>query len=982
LALVVLLYLVNANPNFKRELDMRHKELKIRHFYSTAQERCESAGYKSGLLFDAMKSFFKAKVLMQFGPKLCFLGLLLASPMTFGIAVDLSQIGDATHLELAGSTTWDYKVSREGNKIFVEVPKLEDSAIVELQNWSGSLIRRVELNHLTSKKDQIIFTVKNSKVKAFDYLTDQPSRLIVDFFYSDEKEPVVSRKPVAQQKQKPTMIKKGAKENTRKPAATEFIQVIDKNKGEKHSITDKAISLSGQSKSNFSGVFDGGDPSLERFAVKDYEIREEAIIKSQKNIYIRYPMLQTKSPYLNELLNKPPIYEIKAEETDENKKARLLLRLFEKKRDAVFIRTLKLFKNDYPTSKYDEILSYLEADVYYRLWQKDGHESDLEYSLGRYQKAVSDFPNSPLTERTELLIGYTYYEKDNPFGVLTSFERFLRRNKSSEYKYKVQVSLADSYLGLNKFDRALSVLNTVESAKDAGKDAALAAYKKGDVHFKMGHFEKALAEYNRAKLKWPGHWKIAPNAFYNSGETLFWLGKYKPSLDAYREFLQKFPNSEHGGYAMTRIGELLEILGAPQERVAGAYLECMFRFKASPGAGIANIRLNSDRMPRMKKREIEYALEKIDEFVSGSSLPHIKAFETLLVSDGFYKRKEFDKTLERLMTFYKENPNSDNLPLFRSRIVRTITTQISDLSEKGDFMRTFEVYGKNASTWLKDTGRIDILYYLGKSFEAAGVPEEASRVYRQALNKLYSIKGTRLGRERSVFEKLPSIESINLRVAATAVRMKKFGEAYKYLNQIKNAEVLGDAEKVERVELAATVAEQKGHVADAKKYLSELTKTWTGKPELVSKAFLRLARLQKDSKEHLNAEKSLKNILNLAADTNFVPEDIEAEAMALRAENFLSQKKYELAVGTYEELLEKYERKRPLSSVRYKAGKVLFTNGKIKEAEKMWAPLKEVEPKTWHKLAQEQLESLKFDQNYKKYIKRIPAMAGQNKGDE
>ncbi len=56
------------------------------------------------------------------------------------------------------------------------------------------------------------------------------------------------------------------------------------------------------------------------------------------------------------------------------------------------------------------------------------------------------------------------------------------------------------------------------------------------------------------------------------------MQQYGKSLDVYRDFVKKFPSSDHAAFAMTRMGELLEIFGADKSRVMGAYLETYFRY--------------------------------------------------------------------------------------------------------------------------------------------------------------------------------------------------------------------------------------------------------------------------------------------------------------------------------------------------------------------------------------------------------------------
>jgi hypothetical protein len=64
-----------------------------------------------------------------------------------------------------------------------------------------------------------------------------------------------------------------------------------------------------------------------------------------------------------------------------------------------------------------------------------------------------------------------------------------------------------------------------------------------------------------------------------------------------------------------------------------------------------------------------------------------------------------------------------------------------------------------------------------------------------------------------------------------------------------------------------------------------------------------------------------------------------------------------------------------LSSIRYKLGQIYFKRGDIQQAAGTWNDFKGTKSGFWKNLAQEQLKNSEWREGYKKYIKRIPAMA-------
>jgi hypothetical protein len=92
----------------------------------------------------------------------------------------------------------------------------------------------------------------------------------------------------------------------------------------------------------------------------------------------------------------------------------------------------------------------------------------------------------------------------------------------------------------------------------------------------------------------------------------------------------------------------------------------------------------------------------------------------------------------------------------------------------------------------------------------------------------------------------------------------------------------------------------------------------------------------------------------------------------------LEAKNSKVAISALTQLLEKFEKNHSLSEERFKLGQVYFNQGELKKAEETWAQFKGEESTFWQKLAGEKMNSSKWTQDYKKYLKRIPATANSS----
>ena len=961
------------------------------------------------------------------------------------MTADISQIGDASHLEFRGSSNWKYDLKKEGNTFVLQAPKLNSTSLVKLRTYSDSLIKSVTVNEDGIDGGvEVRFKVKDDSIDTFDYLTDQPSSLVVDF-YKPEK-PVaqdadMDEVPATEPPVKVLPKKTAGKSSSKRKPASDYITVPGTEAQlAQATVADKVQDAEVVEKDLRHGIFDGGDPEFKRFSIQDYEIKENAIIASKANIYLRFPMLKLDSPHLKTILANQPVYEIIPTESQENKEARLLLTLFNNKRPSVFLKAAKHFLKTHPSGKYDEIVRYMMADVHYQFWLDEQRNEDLETALGIYRTLTERYPDSPLSTRTLLLVGYSYLDHGDSFGALKAFQRFTRSKPSSKAIDQVKISIGEAYLLINRYEDALAIYAEVEKSAANKKDAIEAAYRRGDVFFKKKDYTNAVAEYKAAQNRYKGSAAQFPNASFNLSESEFWLSRYKESLLSYRDFLQKFPDSDNGGYAMTRIGEILELMGADQKKAQGAYLESFFRYRATPGAQVGRIRMLAGKMPEMKEKELKNAVKEMDDILQAfkvmgdpgkvastqkevsaeaekkseneegtenegetkkvaesnnalapflanrmtwksEPLPEIEEFVTFLRTDGFFARKEFGRAADELISYFQQNPNNSVPEKFKIRIARTIAAHIHNEVESQKFIEALRLKSQYTNTWLKHADRIDVNYDSGRAYEQAGVYKEATKIYTETLERLTKLQGTVQGRERNVFETLPDTNSVRLRLAAVADKQKDYSKAADYLKKIPESSSLSEKEKIERAQTAVDVALAKGQKDVAKSYLETLVTAWKGQPRNLATVHYRLAKLQYDSKDFSAADQSLNQFMKVY-DQSPAGEDLHAKALELRGDLQLARGKRSESLKAYQRLLELYESKRPLSSIRYKVGKIQFDDGDFKGAEATWSSLQDDGKGVWRKLAQEQLSSAKWQGDYKKYINRIPAMASDKKQAE
>jgi hypothetical protein len=381
--------------------------------------------------------------------RILFLFLFLFSKVGWTqVVADIRIQKDTLHIEFLGKASWDYqlkKINKNRQDLFeLEVDPLTEEARKKVSQFKTELVQGIEVKPLyKDQKDLVVFKFKQGAFEVFDYLTDQPSRLILDFYPAPKTtsielkaEKVSSSNAPAGSKTKEQSLKE------RSPASTDFLQVNPQGM--------PLVQPTGSVQRNV-GILDGGDPEFERFSIKDYEVKEEAIIASQENVYLEFPVLKPKSHYLENILSKPPVYQVESRETEENKQARLLLTLFTNKRYLVFLKSAEWFLEKFPASAYEEMIRAMFADAFFAIWQETGKVQDFELAMARYRQFLEKYPKSILAERTAMLMGFATLQRGDDLQGIRLFQNHIDSRPQSPNVEISRLAMAEALLNMKKF---------------------------------------------------------------------------------------------------------------------------------------------------------------------------------------------------------------------------------------------------------------------------------------------------------------------------------------------------------------------------------------------------------------------------------------------------------------------------------------------------------------------------------------------------
>lgn len=168
----------------------------------------------------------------------------------------------------------------------------------------------------------------------------------------------------------------------------------------------------------------------------------------------------------------------------------------------------------------DEAQYYL-AQCYY-------HLKDYVTAAAEFQRLVRMYPSSEWVDDAQYMIGMCYYKLSPPPGLdqeftlkaIDAFQRFLEDFPTSDLRPEAEKRM-----------------------RELRNKLAEKEWKNGELYRKMGYYRSALIYYDSVlKDYYDTPW--AERALYQKGRILEKLKRYDEAVEAYQEFVRRFPRSK------------------------------------------------------------------------------------------------------------------------------------------------------------------------------------------------------------------------------------------------------------------------------------------------------------------------------------------------------------------------------------------------------------------------------------------------------
>jgi tetratricopeptide (TPR) repeat protein len=887
---------------------------------------------------------------------------------------EINHLNEVTHLEMQDIAPADYVLKRTGDKLELNVDALGEATKKKLTAYSDRFIKKIEIQKNTSlSKDIITFHLADKDLEVFDYLTDAPSSLSLDFFAKEDKETdaeyEMAQKLIKKETRKKSVsgtAKASGANASRDIASSEFIQTIGHVTitGDTEEVKDQAKSEEEKTRKKKEvnaellriirlAKQDAGD--ILKFDTDKLNFSKDSLIEGKNKIYIKYPVLLNEHKYISEILQKNIQYEIK-EAKDDISKDFLKIRKFYTNGDYKnFLKSKKIYQRRHPSSKYEEMITYMEADAYLELYKTEKEKSFFDRSLKIYDSLLSKYPDSQISERTLLLVAYLRLKDQQYFEASRNLKNYTVKYEKSPLRDNIELILAQSLVRLHEYGDAKKIYSQLFKS-DNHEIQASAHYEYGNIYFEEKDYLSAISAYETALKLYPNEDKNHENIYFNLGETQFLVGDYKSSLNYLRKFIANHPQHEFASYAWTRMGEIFELSEVDPKIWKGYYNESHFRFHNYLGGALAKINLLYHQAIGDKKK-FDYLIDQIRKFENQIPLKQANEYIAFKISDAYYEVGKYSESTQTLVNQFKAGQMPEHAEKFHKRIGRGLAAQLRSAVEQKKVVVGMSLFDETDPLWLKKSERFDFSFYKGELFRAANLCAKALKQYEIYLADFAKVPKKE---ELDKSQRLPYLSEVYLKSSICLNQLDQQTKAQEMLSKVDPTNLMPQ-ELDDYYLLQADIATKNVAPDEALKFL---------------------AKIQNQNISTLNKKIDILNEKGLTKDSlSSIDSFMEGNSLSEKDRFNLLRKKLSILETSKDKKMPQFlqsfyeefkDKSFDFDREKYLLYGNLVDEKKMKEAEDVFSKIKS--ESYWAKLAAEKKTSAQWGQKYQKFVDRIPAM--------
>ncbi len=180
-------------------------------------------------------------------------------------------------------------------------------------------------------------------------------------------------------------------------------------------------------------------------------------------------------------------------------------------------------------------------------------EAKYEEAIDNFNYMITSYPNSGLVARAQYAIGDSYFNMGSYQSAMNSYQIVINKYPASNIAPEAMRGVQYCLVAMGRDEEAIGIIDNYVKSNIESPFVEDFEYKKGEMFFQRGRYTDAVSEYKNFLNKYPQSEKNAEALFY-MGKSYDRVNDWKQAEQAFASIAKDYPDNEYASKALLELG--------------------------------------------------------------------------------------------------------------------------------------------------------------------------------------------------------------------------------------------------------------------------------------------------------------------------------------------------------------------------------------------------------------------------------------------
>lgn len=212
------------------------------------------------------------------------------------------------------------------------------------------------------------------------------------------------------------------------------------------------------------------------------------------------------------------------------------------------ISQFRILQSTFPESEYADKSLYIVGWIFFQ-------KNSFNDAINSYRYLLSVYPNSSLSPVAYYSIGDAFFNLNKYDSAVVNYQRVINQYPNSNHVFDAVNGIIYCYLAQNHDQKAIALIDDFVQRNPGLKFSDEIFFKKGEIYYSKGSYEKARMSYAEFTSKYPRS-ELADAAYYWIGKSTQNLNRLEEALFNFNKVVDNYPSSNFASASVIEIGNI------------------------------------------------------------------------------------------------------------------------------------------------------------------------------------------------------------------------------------------------------------------------------------------------------------------------------------------------------------------------------------------------------------------------------------------